>query len=184
MGLQDLFVSFPQGDKIYLAGLWSPGRATIHGADSPRDWDIRKGYGFGGATVVFTGNNVSKFSVEIALWDPLQWAEWQIFSKLLEKPTVPFQRPVALGIYHPILAAPPLNITEVVVENVTQFEQDDEGLWSCMINFIQYKKPLPMLGRPPLAIPVAPTKQPDIKTENEKMIASLLDQAFNPGKLQ
>ena len=35
---------------------------------------------------------------------------------------------VALGISHPILTTAPLNISAVVIEDVTGFEQDEEGL--------------------------------------------------------
>ena len=43
----DTFLASPPiQDFIVLGGLRSPGRATVAGAGSPRDWDIRKGWAF------------------------------------------------------------------------------------------------------------------------------------------
>ena len=45
----------PYQDYIVLAGQRSPGLAVVRGSDSPRKWDVRNGYGFSGATIVYTG---------------------------------------------------------------------------------------------------------------------------------
>jgi len=159
----------PRVDYIILNGLKSPGRAIIRGAGTPRDWDIRKGFGFSGATVVFVGDNLAKFSVEIFLWDfPKHWLEWQRFSKVLERPPAPGDAttlgdggflpsvsPKALSIVHPVLNMGPLHITSVVIEDVTQFEQDETGGFRCEIKMLQFRKPKPMLAKPDAATPAA-----------------------------
>ena len=142
-------------DVIVIGGDVSPGRARIRGAGSPRTWDVRQGYGFSGAFVVFTGAGLAKFEVEIALWLASQETDWERFAKkYLEKPPSGM-RPKALGIYHPLLTAPPLNISAVVVEDVSQFEEDEYGLWTCVIKFLEYRQPKPILARPSAAIPAA-----------------------------
>jgi hypothetical protein len=57
-------------------------------------------------------------------------------------------RPKAFGIKHPILTTLPLKITSVVVEDVTQMEQDEDGAWRCTIKFLEYRAPKPALGKP------------------------------------
>ncbi len=160
-----LGVGAPVADSIVLCNLDSPGRATVLGANSPRDWDIRKGYGSSGATVVFMGINVSKFSVLIDLWDdpssPISmWPLWEIFAKTcLGKPVkgLPLgtgpQALFAMDIKHPQINMEPLNIKSVVVYDVTQFVQDEYGLWTCEITFLEYRRALAALGRPNMAIP-------------------------------
>jgi hypothetical protein len=154
MSAADLLGEPPEQDYIILGALKSPGRAYIKNAGSPRDWDIRKGYGFSGASVVFTGNNLAKFEVDIELWLPSHWLDWQAFSKLLSKPgaLVPI---VGIGISHPLLTMAPLSITSVVVEDVSQFVQDDLGSHICTIKFIEYKRPLAALKKPLAEIPAA-----------------------------
>lgn len=144
----------PEQDYIQLGGIVSPGRAAVVGAASLRDWDIRKGYGLDGAFVVYTGDNLCKFEVQIDLWEKSQFALWEAFCKAtLGKPKARFAP--GLDIKHPLLNREPLNIKSVIVEGVSQFEQDDNGLWSCRIRFIEYRKPKPALAKPLATIPNA-----------------------------
>jgi hypothetical protein len=160
---------FPHQDFIVLAGAQSPGKAVPKGAGSPRDWDIRKGYGLSGAGVVFTGENLTKFDVDIFLWDETQFVAWEIFAQLtLVNPPLGV-RPTSMSIQHPILNMRPLSITQVVVEDVTQWECNDDGLWACTIKFIKYRPPKPALLKPfegPPGAPeaVAPPQSPEEAT--------------------
>ncbi len=142
-------------DFLVIGGDVSPGRARIRGAGSPRTWDVRQGYGFTGAWVIFTGAGLAKFEVEIVMWLASQAVAWERFAKKYLEKTPSGTRPKALGIYHPLLAASPLNIHAVVVEDVSQFEEDDYGLWTCVIKFLEYRQPKPLLARPSAAIPAA-----------------------------
>lgn len=157
--------SFPEQDFILIAGDKSPGKVTLRGANSPRGWDIRKGYGLSGATVVPSGDELADGIVALfEFWTADQISDWYAFAaKYLDKAVrlVPGSLvPKALGIFHPVLAAPPIRITEVVVKDCTALEQDEFGGWSCEAHFLQYRKPKPALQAPSAAIPAAGVAAP------------------------
>jgi hypothetical protein len=174
--LVDALTGFPQQPYIVLGAMQSPGVATVKGLDSPREWDIRQGYGFSGATVVFKGTGLSKFSVDIDLWLPEHFILWNVFAAILVPP-LPGPAGFALGIQHPIINGPPHGIHEVVVENVSQPVQSDLGKWTYTIAFLQYRKPLPALSRPIAAIPAVGTPQPTAQDQNEVKMKALAAEA-------
>lgn len=134
-------------DTWLLAGQTSPGLSEIAGASSPRDWDVRKGYGLSGATVVYTGDGLAKFSIKIFLWEDEHFEQWDAFKLLLKK--VPRgTRPKALDIYHPILED--LEISSVVIEDRTQLTpvQGEAGMFFVEVKFTQYRAPMPAVGKP------------------------------------
>lgn len=146
-------------DYILLNGLRSPGRADVLSADGlVRSWDERKGYGFSGAFLVYTGDGLPKFTVRLTLWAPPDlFVEWTPFAQQLAlspKGLVAADYATfALGIGHPVLNAPPWSISSVVVESVGLPIQDDDGLWTIDIKFIVYRAPAPALGKPDKTIP-------------------------------
>ena len=172
--------TFPAQDYILLATSGpparlkrSPGRCWIRGAGTPRTWDIRQGYGIDSAQTIFTGNAPAKFSVDVFLWTDEHWNEWDEFAPILVKPT-PATRNKALSIVHPILLRAPLNITSVVIEDVTQFEYNPSiDQWACEIKFLQFKKPRPILVKPTAAIPAAVQAPPTAKDAYEQKIEQL-----------
>lgn len=166
----------PVQDYFMLGNVKSPGRCTIVHPGSPRNWDVRQGYGFSGAFVVYTGDGLAKFDVLIDIWDDSQWADWDRFAKLcLAKPPVG-TKPKALDIDHPLLALEPWKITSVVVEDVGGFEQDENGLWTCAISFLQYRAPKPALGKPLASIPNVVKAPPTAEDAGDVKIQQLLGQ--------
>jgi hypothetical protein len=155
----------------------SPGVATVHGLDNPRNWDERQGYGFSGAVLVYKGTGLSKFTVDIDLWLETHFIEWNLFATILAAPKPGLAGGFALGIKHPIVNGPPHGITEVVVDNVSQPVQSDTGKWTYTISFRQYRKPLPAIARPIAAIPAAsaplPTAQDAAEVEMLKLAAEV-----------
>ncbi len=150
----------------------SPGVAVIKGAGSPREWDVRKGYGYSGASLVFTGTGLSEFEVDLFLFEPEHWAVWTAFAVLLTNPPPPpGVIPVSLGFDHPRVNRAPWFINKVVVKDVSSFETGDTGMESCTIKFIQYRKPvvalLPPKEGPPGAsvVPVPLTAQQKINAK-------------------
>lgn len=174
MSLQDLFEGAPYQDFIVLAGQTSPGLAVVRGANVPRNWDIRAGYGLTGATVVYMGDGLAKFDVDIFVWlNPSHFAAWRVFAK--RALTVPAGvRPTSLSIQHPALNDAPLTIRQVVVEDVTQWEQSPEGgLWARTIKFLQYRAPKPVLVRPAEGIPGSPINaSPPVDPEQMQIAAN------------
>lgn len=142
----------PYQDYIVLAGAKSPGLAAVRGAGTPRKWDIQDGYGFTGATVIYNGEGLAEFEVDIQAWDdPTHFLEWKVFANLCLMPPSPglSRAQLSLSIQHPQLNDPPLSITQVTVKNVTQWEQNEEGgLWMRTISFVQYRAPRPVLVKP------------------------------------
>ncbi|MCC6557194.1 MAG: hypothetical protein IT372_29940 [Polyangiaceae bacterium] len=147
-------------DVFLLAGRKSPGLSDIAGASNPRDWDVRKGYGLSGATVVYTGDGLAKFSIKIFLWEDEHFEEWAEFKVLVRK-APRGTRPKALDIYHPILED--LEISSVVVEDRSQLTpvQGEDGMFFVEVKFIQYRAPQPAVGKPDgsQSKPTEPTAQ-------------------------
>lgn len=173
----------PRQDYIVLAGYKSPGVCEfVQPPNSPRNWDERKGYGYSGAFIVYTGDGLGKFRVAFKLWDDpqtpttSQWSDWTDFANnALAKPPKG-QRPKSLSIKHPAISLPPINITTVVVEDVTGFTQDDLGLWTCTVDFKEYRAPLPVLGKVQNAIPPVKAAIPTAKDAGDVAIQQLTKQ--------
>lgn len=164
----------PAQDYITLGGMQSPGRATITNLVLERKLDVRQGYGSSGGEVVYTGDKPAKFDVQIDLWLPEHFALWERFAKIcLAKPKFGVQG-MALDIDHPLLKIEPLKITSVCVEKVSQFEQDDEGMWTCTISFVQWLKPRPAISKTVASIPNAVTKVPTAQDAADLEIQRLM----------
>jgi len=122
---------------IVLEGKKSPGLADVAGAGTPRNWEERQGYGLSGATLWFTGLGLANFSVTLRLYSVADWDAWHAWKSIVKR--VPFGRiPKAQDIRHPLLDE--LEIKSVVVTNVYQPEQTEDGVWTVKIDFKQYRK--------------------------------------------
>jgi hypothetical protein len=158
-------------DFITLSGQGSPGVCDVSGASAPRNWDIRNGYGLSGATVVYTGDGLAKFTVRLFLWEPQHFDAWESWRPLVRK-TPRGVRPKAQDIFHPYLEE--LGISSVVVEDELQWTQPEPGLFAKDIKLIQFRKPLPALAKPDGS--QTKPNEPTAQTEAEKMIADLSGQ--------
>jgi len=166
----------PVQDYVIMGGKTSPGRCELVGAGTPRKWDIRAGYGLSGATVVYAGDGLAKFDLNVFLWEDSHWSDWDDFASVLEK-APKGQRPKAVGISHPILVTRPLNITSVVVEDVLQPVQDESGEWMIAVKLLEYRAPLAVLGTPNQAIPpLQKAPLPVAQDEADRQIQALLKQ--------
>jgi hypothetical protein len=162
VSLADIIGGPPNQDYIVLAGAPSPGLAIVKGAGSPRKWDVRDGYGLTGAVCVFMGEGLATFDVDIFCWKDEHFLAWPLFARLtLVNPPIG-ARPTSMSIQHPTLNDPPLSISQVVVTNVTAWEQDPDGngLWCRTISFLQYRKPRPALVKPFEGPPGSPVVVP------------------------
>lgn len=172
-GTDDLLGVMPRQDYvIFPGGLKTPGVCEIVGLSSPRNWNIQQGYGLSGATTIYAGTAAVKFKIVVKMWRSLDFVQWELLARLhLAKPP-PFIKPLALGVSHPQLTTPPHNISEIVIEDVEGPTQDDDGLWIATIHCLEWKKPLPALGKPLAAIPAANVAAPTAQDAADKEIAA------------
>jgi len=159
-------------DYFVLAGQRSPGLCDVSGANAPRNWDIRNGYGLSGATIVYTGDGLAKFTIRLLFWETEHFNAWDKFRGLVKK-TPRGVRPKAQDISYPYLDE--LGINSAVVEDELQFTQPEAGLFVKDIKFIQYRAPLPMVGKPDGSQSKA--NEPTAQTAIEKTIEALTKQA-------
>lgn len=184
----------PEQDYIVLAGQRSPGRATIKGAAATKKWDVREGYGRSGGSTTYVGDAIARFSVEIYLWEDSQWSDWDVFAKVLDtpvrKPTVltagakaapSVSESLAMDISHPILNRAPLHITSVVVEEVSQFEVDENGGYTSTIKMIQFRAPKAALSRSDKSTPGVKKGPPTARDAIEAEIAKAKAKALSMG---
>lgn len=132
-------------DYVVLSGQRSPGVAELAGAASPRKWDVRKPHGGSGATVVYTGTDVSRFKLTLRLYTVQHWTDWHAWKALVTRPPAG-ERPRALDIRHPLLDD--LGITSVVVEDLLQPRQTKDDEWTIEVHLLEYKPPVRALARP------------------------------------
>lgn len=178
---------FPHQDYIVLGGNVSPGVATVE-VSRPQGWDVRQGNALVGATVVPAATPLARPIVRVKLWTPAQYVKWKLFAAAcLARAAVVTPGTVttkALSIVHPILNDPPFLIESVVVEDVKAIPQTDDGIWEYEIHLLEYRKPLPQIGKPGAVIPPAaqppPTAQDKAIAANSAKIAALNSLAPQP----
>ena len=130
---------------IVLAGRRSSGLADVAGAGTPRNWEERKGYGFSGATLWFTGLGLANFTVRLRHYTSEDIAKWHEWKDVVQRP--PYGTlPKALDIWHPLLEE--CGINSVVVTDARQLEQVDDGVWEALIEFRQYRRLKLALAKP------------------------------------
>ena len=174
-----------EADALRTGGEYSPGLAVVRKAGIPVTWDKRKGYGYAGAWLIYTGDDLSEFDVEFTFYTQTQIAEWKTWAKkyltkasqaassaaFLPSPV----QPKAIGVYHPILAE--VLIDKIVWKNIGQFEQVSHGRWVKVVDFIQFKPPKPLLGKPnaatPAAAAVVPTAQDAAQAEIQQKLKTI-----------
>ncbi len=160
-------------DYILLAGRRSPGLAVLTGAGSPRKWDPRRGYGLSGGTLIFRGNDFSRFNCTLRLVTTEDWDDWSTFKDIVQRPPLG-ERARAKDIWHPFLED--LGITSVVVQDVLQpAREGDTNIWSVVIKFIEFRRPQITLSQPE----ASDTEEDD---PNSRRIAALTQIVENNGE--
>jgi hypothetical protein len=178
-------LTIPQ-NYVLLAGVRSPGLADVEGASLEWRLDVRRAFGLAGAIIVWTGRELSTFSIKCRLYEESDWdAWWTGWSKLLVKPALktavsgeaasmgiaglPIKQ--AFDIHHPFLAF--VGIRGAVCKKVYQPELTQEsGEWTIRTDWIEFR------GLPKLAIAKADGAKsgPEPENENQKEIDRLTKQ--------
>lgn len=141
---------------VVVAGIPSPGRAQFTGVSTNYKWDSQPSYGMSGATQIFRGRDISKFTLTITMWRREHFVQWAIFAKLLEPPSP--TKPLVVSMSHPVLAA--AGISAIAVESVGQPERQSNGLWVATIKLMEYRPPARALVKPRGAIPAVDKGKP------------------------
>lgn len=149
-------------DYVLLNEKKTPGIAEVIGAGSPRKLKKLEGYALSGGFVLFRGNQLAEFSVDLRLYSAQDWADWYAFKPLVDKVPVG-ERAKALSIWHPHLED--LGISAVLVSDVLQPKQTGNGEWTITIKFCEWRAPKRTLGKPDAA------KQAPIDPIDEKIKA-------------
>lgn len=182
-----------EADAIRVGGDWTPGRCKIRKAGIPILWDKRKGYGYAGATIIYTGDDLAEFDVEFTFWRQDQIDAWKVWAKkyLTKSPAKPqfagsflpsVPRPKALGVYNPLLAE--LGITTIALKRNNQYDHDAllNGKYVKVVEFIQARFPKPFLGSPKQPIPDNKAKSPSVQDAQDLEIAKLTKRVMGHGK--
>lgn len=151
---------------VVVAGIQSPGRAQLTGVAAPFNYDVQPGYGKEGATTVFRGRGIAKFTLTITLWEREHFIAWPVFSAMLEPPKT--FKPLVVEMRHPLLSA--ADIKAVAVESLGQPERQNNGMWIATIRLMEWRPVKPALVKPRGAVP-SPEKGAPIAPKTEADIA-------------
>jgi len=125
-------------DRVFVAGVPSPGKATISRAGQPFKWDEKDGPGTQGANLTYRGQRNSHFQIKLSFREEDHFAEWDDWQTLLAydstKKTVK-----AVDVYHPSLAD--RGIKSMVVENIGGIEKVAPTRWEVVIDCIKFSPP-------------------------------------------
>jgi len=168
----------PFSDRVRMNSEWIPCPARPRKLGDPRSWEVLTGYGFDSAYTTYKGGPPPKFEIEVVAWLDSHFEEWEKFAKkVLPKPTGRTTSDYrAISIYHPILRVAPHNVTHVIVEDVSQWDVNAEGLWTCSIAVMVFRAPRPVLKQPTAGIPSATLPTPTAKDAADVKINELVDQ--------
>lgn len=133
-------------DAAIISGKVTPGILRLRNANSPREWDERKGYGWSGSFPIFLGIRLSRFDMGFEMYTDADWALWENMRPMLAKPPAG-KRPTALDIVHPVLQQ--LDIKSIVVTDVKQLEIDENtGVVTQPIEVLTFRRPKIALSKP------------------------------------
>lgn len=154
--------TFPAVNTITLAGQTMPGQWVLSDASKVFGWQEQKGFGLSGAFAFPTGDELVHAKFTVSIWTSVDFAAFrEVRKSLLKKPVFTVGGTLtskALGIDHPELKA--MGVTAVVVKSVSAMVNDGTGLWTCSVEFLQWRKPVLALPKPSTVIPDAPPPQP------------------------
>lgn len=162
----------PALNYVVVNGVQSPGRAQLTGVAAPYKYDVQEGYGLSGATTIFRGRGVARFTLTISLWRPEHFIAWPFFAALLEPPKT--SKPLVVQMRHPLLSM--ADIEAVAVESLGAPERQSNGVWTATISLLEYRPPKPALVKPRGAIP-SPEKGAPVTPQTEADKALVVAQA-------
>ena len=132
-------LSNPQSwDVIQVGQQTSPGLCTLSGFKRANEWDVKKGKGTIGGTVTYVARPPAKGTITFQLWTEQHFTQWLAFLPLLKYD--PTKKAVqAIDLYHPTLTM--IDMTSFVTENVGAIEHAGNGLYTVVVDFLEYAPP-------------------------------------------
>lgn len=148
MSLDDLLNAGtpPRQDFVLINGKKPPGLSIPSNAAMKLTWDKQKGWGYTGASLIYTGQDLSDFTITFVIWEKSHWKDWGDFVSVLEKPAAG-KVPPALTVRHPLLNRAPIRIEKCVINEIGQWEQGETGLWTCTGSFTDWRARKPVLQK-------------------------------------
>ena len=133
-------------DVVRIGGVNTPGIAIVAGANSPRRWDIRRGYAYTGEIAVFRGNKLAEFSVLVQLWEAEHFDEWREFIQPLLRPPIG-RASRHFDIVHPVTES--VGISQIrIIDVLPPNRLTDDGLWQGEIKCGEYRAPVRTISAP------------------------------------
>ena len=169
-------------ESFRLLGVPLPGQWLLVGCTRTFGWQVQKGNGLSGATMVPIGDDPMVLKFAIKIWTSSDAALYRSLLKtILKKPVglLPGS-PVSagMGIDHP--GALDMGVNAVVVKSVSGLmsplvSSGGKGAWTGEAEFYEYRKPLAAVPTPTTTYPgVAPPNPPAstaVQIENAKLAA-------------
>lgn len=161
-----LVTAFPAVDTFTIASIRLPGKWTLTSAKRQFGWQIQKGFGLSGASVLPLGDDLVVATFKGEFWAMSDWGIYkQLRKQLFVKPTFTLGGlPIsgAMGIDHPTLKA--LGVTQVVINMVQGEQQEEGGLWTQVVEFLEYYPPKKAPKKPDFVVPDVPVATPTALT--------------------
>jgi hypothetical protein len=167
--------AFPYQDALIINGFTLPGKWTLTDAKRKFGWQIQKGFALSGATVLPMGDELIVATFKVEIWSQSDWSIYSQLRKQLFTKGV-FALPgglltAALGIHHPALKA--LGVTNVVVAEVAAEQQEEGGLWTQVVSFLEYYPARKVPPKPKTVIPDIAPPTPTAQTAQQIEVQKL-----------
>lgn len=125
-------------DVFILDGFGLPGIVVDDGDPAnPRNWDKKKGQASSGATLVFSGVDLSEFKVKCQLITLEDWDEYNTQKDRFKAPTG--KNPPSMSCFYPSLELLPEPVNAVVIKDSTPPKQNGDQ-WFYTISFSQDRR--------------------------------------------
>lgn len=131
-------------DKFVLDGTNLPGLVVDDGdPTNPRNWDKKKGQASSGATLVFSGVDLSTFKIKCQLITDADWEDYNNQKDRLKAPKA--KNPPSYSCFYPSLELLPEPINAVVITDSTAPKQNGDQ-WFYTVSFSQDRRAKPAAG--------------------------------------
>jgi hypothetical protein len=189
VGPSPKFTHFPAVNTITLGGYTLPGKWTLTEAKAAFGWQIQQAYGLSYAAVIPRGDELIAPKFKGEFWSDYDYSIFRDiwkqlflqatfyvpgtnnFSNQPQAPSLAFLSGLssatistsaytskAIGIDHPSLKL--MGCNSVVLLGISAPVDEDAGLWSLSLDFLQFRAPVPAKTPPKQTIPDAPKPKP------------------------